>query len=112
MAFVALYNSSLGRELLLRIVGVNLLLSVQRTAQAFRQVDGFAFTPKMCEQNLRLVADHIVVQRDDVDVCFAQCAQHRLHFLWRHGKVAIYGSLLIAAGKCPFARLSMLLITA
>src|SRR5262249_1921826 len=63
------------------------------------QLLGLALAPEVREVEGGLLADHVVVQRDDVDVRLAQRPQHWLHFLCRHDEVPINGCQVVAAGE-------------
>src|SRR5438128_2326093 len=66
------------------------LLGIQGAFDAPGQFFGRPLGPEVREIISRLLADHVVVQGDDVDVRFAQGPQHRLHFLGGHDEVAIH----------------------
>ena len=53
----------------------------------------------MGEVEGRLLADHVVVQGDDVDARLAQRPQHRLDLVGGHDEVAVHRGELVAAGN-------------
>lgn len=55
--------------------------------------------PVVSEVECRFFADHVVVQRDDVDAVFPQCLEHRLDFRACHDEIAIHDSGVVAAGE-------------
>src|SRR6184192_2091766 len=62
-----------------------------------RQILRLAGAPEVGEIEVRMLADHMAVQRHDVDTCLAQCMQDRLHFLGTHDEVAVHCRECIAA---------------
>ncbi len=40
---------------------------------------------------------HVIVDRHDIDACFAQRFQHRLQFIFRHREVAIDHGVIVTA---------------
>src|SRR5207302_2436347 len=72
------------------------LLSVERSLDTLGQFLGRPFTPKVRENESRLLADHMVMQRYNMDACFSQSLQHGLHFLGGHDEIAVHGSQLVA----------------
>src|SRR5262249_31116420 len=61
-----------------------LLLGVEGGLDPAGQVGGRPLTPEVREEHGRLLADHVVVQRHDVDAGLAQRPQHRLHLRGGH----------------------------
>src|SRR5207237_9195369 len=53
-------------------------------------------TPKVRENESRLLADHMVMQRHNMDARLSQSLQHGLHFLGGHDEIAIHRSQLVA----------------
>src|SRR5690348_15608063 len=74
-----------------------LFLGGQRVAQGGGQLARRAFAPEVREVERWLLADHVVVQGDDVDAALAQCPQPWLHFGGGHDEVTVYSGQLIAA---------------
>lgn len=67
-----------------------LRLCVQCSLDAFRQFLGRPFAPEVREIELRLLADHVVVQSDDVDAVVAEGAQDRLYLLDSHDEIPVH----------------------
>src|SRR5438105_3928820 len=62
-----------------------------------RQILRLAGAPEVGEIEVRMLADHMAVQRHDVDTRLAQRMQDRLHFLGTHDEVAVHCRECIAA---------------
>src|SRR5690242_3713018 len=69
--------------------GADRLLDVQGRPEPPGELAGRALAPEVGEVEGRLLADHVVVQGNDVDARLAQGAEDRLDFLGRHDEVAI-----------------------
>src|SRR5262249_25063428 len=66
------------------------------------ELAGRTLAPEVGEVKGRLLANHVVMQGDDVDVRLAQGAKNRLDLLGGHDEIAINDGVFIAAGEgCP-----------
>src|SRR5262245_23197554 len=66
------------------------MLRIERRSDALRERFRVTHSPEMQEQDPRLLARHVLVNRDDVDTRTAQCAKHSLELRLEHGEVAIH----------------------
>src|SRR5437899_5397945 len=69
----------------------HLTLGVLGRLHAPGQVRGRPLAPEVREEECRLLADHVIVQGDDVDAGLAKRPQDRLHFGGGHDEVAVHG---------------------
>src|SRR5438874_3294351 len=72
-------------------------LRIQRRSKSMRQILRLAGAPEVGEIEVQMLADHMAVQRHDVDTRLAQRMQDRLHFLGTHDEVAVHCRGCIAA---------------
>src|SRR5262249_42738390 len=56
--------------------------------------------PVMEKQNARLLTDHVMVDRDDVDAAARQRLQNRLKLILGNGEVAIYDGIVVGSSEC------------
>ena len=78
------------------------LLGVESSLESFGQLLRLAFAPEVSEVEDRFLADHVIVQRDDVQFALAKCMKHRLNFRGGHRKIAVNDCELFTAGEgCP-----------
>src|SRR6266480_1346440 len=66
-------------------------LRIERRTKSSRQILRLAGAPEVGEIKVRTLADHMAMQRHDVDTTLAQRMQNRLHFLGGHDEVAVHG---------------------
>jgi hypothetical protein len=69
----------------------------QRCLQSFGELPGVVIGPEVHEVEVRLVVEHVVVDRRDFDPVLAQCLQHRVHLLGDQHEVA--GDRRLAAAR-------------
>src|SRR5438874_11832021 len=74
-------------------------LRLQRRTKSMRQILRLAGAPEVGEIEVRTLADHMAVQRHDVNTRLAQRMQNRLHLLSRHDEVTVHCSECIAAAE-------------
>src|SRR5262249_45281919 len=79
-----------------------LRLCVKSGPHPLRQFLSRPLAPEVGEIERRLLADHVVMQGDNMDVCLAQRSQHRLDLLGGHDEVAVHGGVLVRTReRCP-----------
>src|SRR4051812_4384757 len=72
-------------------------LSVECRADALRELLRRALSPEVREVEGRLLADHVIVEGDDVNPGFPESPEDRLHLGAGHDEVTVHGGELAPA---------------
>src|SRR4051812_37081104 len=82
------------------LMAIPLLASLrQRSLEAGGEIGGAANAPIVEEHDARLLAGHVLVDGDHVDLGAAQRLENALQLTLEHGEVAVDHRLLVAAGE-------------
>src|SRR4051812_10369817 len=75
------------------------LLGVECRAETFCELVCRALTPEVREVEGRLLADHVIVEGDDVNPRLPESPEHGLHLGTGHDEVTIHRRKLAPSGK-------------
>src|SRR6266542_3245965 len=73
--------------------------AVERSAEATREISRRTRPPVVEEQDPRLLASHVLVDRDDIDARLPQLLEHGLELVLQHGEVAVDDGVVVGAGE-------------